>query len=559
MTIDTLAIRAICDQLHSLVGAKIQDSVIASPHSIALELYHHRQRQWLLVSAHPKWARIALHQQRIPRGVDHASPLLLLLRKYVEGGRISAVTQPDLERIIVLSIVKNHEPRNTEELATDEAPTLTMVQLVVEIMDQRSNIFLLDEQGTILECVKRVTAQMSRRTALPQHAYQPPPPIVKADPRQTATAEMLTDLAAQPDLAKALVATFRGVSPLLAREAVARGHHEVTAVVHALRDLFCEPQQACIVADPHSNQPIQFAAYHLSHVTGAQRVDSINDAVVAYYTAHEMLGDYQRRRDFLRQRIGEYRERIERQLLNLRHEMTRADAMDQLRWEGEMIYAYMHEITPDRTELVVDGQIIKLEPRVNPSLQAQARFKAYDKAKAAVAGLPERITTAETELSGIDETLAYLAMADTFENIESVARDALQAGWLRSSDIPKQARARPVPPLRIVIDDSTIAYVGRNAYQNQLVTFTIGDANDLWLHVRGIPGAHVIVKHSGRALSDQALLRAAQLAAYYSSHRHEPAVDVDLCRRSAVRRIKGGPVGLVSYHADTTMRVAPKA
>jgi len=176
-----------------------------------------------------------------------------------------------------------------------------------------------------------------------------------------------------------------------------------------------------------------------------------------------------------------------------------------------------------------------------------------------VAGLPERIVAAEAELAGIDETLAYLAMADTFENIESVARDALQAGWLRTSDIPKQARARPVPPLRVTIDEHTIAYVGRNAYQNQLVTFTIGEANDIWLHARGIPGAHVIVKQSGRALSDHALLRAAQLAAYYSSHRHEPAVDIDICRRSAVRRIKGGPVGLVSYHADTTIRATPKA
>ena len=559
MTIDTLAIGAICAQLTTLIGAKIQDSVIASPHSIALELYHQRQRQWLLLSAHPKWARIALHQQRIPRGVDHASPLLLLLRKYVEGGRIAAVTQPDLERIIVLSIAKNHEPRNTEDPEVSEPPTLTTVQLVVEIMDQRSNIFLLDEHGTILECVKRVTAQMSRRTALPQHAYQPPPPITKTDPRQAPTNDILDSLAAQPDLAKALVATFRGVSPLLAREAVARGHHDVGATVATLRDLFCQPQQACLVTDPQSNQPVQFAAYHLSHVAGAQQVDSINDAVVAYYAAHEMLGDYQRRRDFLRQRIGEYRDRIERQLTNLRHEMTRADAMDQLRWEGEMIYAYMHEITPDRTELIVDGQSIKLEARVNPSLQAQARFKAYDKAKAAVAGLPERIVAAEAELAGIDETLAYLAMADTFENIESVARDALQAGWLRASDIPKQARARPVPPLRVTIDEHTIAYVGRNAYQNQLVTFTIGEANDLWLHARGIPGAHVILKHGGRALSDHALLRAAQLAAYYSSQRHEPAVDIDICRRSAVRRIKGGPVGLVSYHADTTIRATPKA
>lgn len=559
MTIDTLAVIAICEQLAQLEGARVQDSVLASPHSIALELYHQRQRRWLVLSAHPKWARVALHTTRIPRGVDHASPLLLLLRKYVEGGRIVAVEQPDLERVIMLSIAKNHEPRNTEDEETSATPLFTTVRLIVEIMDQRSNIFLVDEQNTILECIKRVTSQMSRRVALPQHQYQAPPAIHKADPRQAHFADLESALTDQPDLAKALVAAFRGVSPLAAREAVARGQHDPHASLEALRQLFVSPQTPVLVTDPDTHQPTQFAAYALSHQPHAEVVPSINDAIVAYYTAHEMLGDHGRRREYLRTRIGEFRERIERQLRALQQEMSKADAMEQLRWEGEMIYAYMHEITPAMTELVVDGQVITLEARVKPSLQAQARFKAYDKAKSALAGLPERIATAQDELAGINETLAYLELADSYENIESVARDAMQAGWLRSTDVPKQSRARPVPPLRVVFDEHTTIYVGRNAHQNQLVTFTIGSANDIWLHARGIPGAHVVIKHTGPGMRDQALLRAAQLAAYYSAHRHESAVDIDICRRSAVRRIKDGPIGLVSYHADTTIRAEPKA
>lgn len=553
MTIDTLAVTAMCHELRAFVGAKIQDSVIASPLSIALELYHNHQRRWLLLSAHPKLARIALHSQRIPRGVDQSTPLLLLLRKYVEGGRLMAVHQPELERIISLSIAKPPEPRNPD----DPPEPAVEVRLIIELMDQRSNVFLVDAQNTIIECVKRVTAQMSRRVALPQHPYVDPPAPTKADPRNDDGNALYAVHAHEPNIAKALVAAYRGVSPQMAREATFRADDDAPRALAELQALFRAPATPCIIHDG-DGIPQHFAAYQLTHMGRFKDIATVNDAIIAYATPRETLGDYRRRRDALAHRIGEHRERIARQLAALRQEMNKAEQLERLMWEGQMIYAYMHEIRPDMTELIVDDERITLVPHTSPSLQAQERFKAYDKAKSAIAGLPERIQRASDEIQGIDETLAYLTMADSFEAIESVARDALMAGWVRASDVPRQARVRPQPPLRIPLEHGIIVYVGRNAHQNQLVTFTIGESHDTWLHVRNIPGGHVIIKAQGRPLSDEVIMHAAALAAYYSSARGEPAVDVDICRRSGVRRIKGGPTGLVSYHAERTVRVAPR-
>ena len=561
MTIDTLAVSAICRELQAFIGAKIQDTVVASPQSIALELYHERRRVWMLLSVHPKLARIAIHDKKVPRGVEHATPFLLLMRKYIESGRISAVEQPALERIIIISIVKPTEPRNTDDDAeTNTAPVLpisyTTVRLIIELMDQRSNIFLVDAQDTVMECVKHVTASMSRRVALPQHPYVIPPVPSKADPRQGDTAPLLATLNTEPDLAKALVTTYRGVSPQLAREAAYRSQNDPATAIQILQTLFHATPAPCMIRD-EDDQPIAYAAYALTHRPGAVACASINEAIHAYALVHESLGDYQRRRDILRSRIAEHRDRIARVLTNMNAEMTRAERMELLRWEGQMIYAYMHTITPTMSQLVVDDQVISLEPRVPPSLQAQERFKTYDKAKAALAGLPERIQKTSEELQGIDETLAFLAMADSFDAIESVARDAVALGWLKKTDVPKQARVKPQPPLRFPVDAGTTIYVGRNAFQNQHVTFTIGESHDTWLHARGIPGGHVIIKAGGRPIDPAVLRRAAALAAYYSSARDEAAVDIDVCRRTGVRKIKGGPPGLVTYHAESTIRIAP--
>jgi predicted ribosome quality control (RQC) complex YloA/Tae2 family protein len=98
--------------------------------------------------------------------------------------------------------------------------------------------------------------------------------------------------------------------------------------------------------------------------------------------------------------------------------------------------------------------------------------------------------------------------------------------------------------------------VGRNARQNDLITFTVANAADLWLHARDVPGAHVIVRNGGQPLDDATLTAAAQLAAYYSQKRGDRAVPVSLTPRRNVTRVAGGRPGQVHFRQAET-RVVP--
>ena len=167
-------------------------------------------------------------------------------------------------------------------------------------------------------------------------------------------------------------------------------------------------------------------------------------------------------------------------------------------------------------------------------------------------------------MAGLDETLALLELAGSYEQIEDIARESVEQSYIHSPTRPGKASAahpkvRRQPPLRLESSDGYAIYVGRSAGQNEQVTFKIGAADDLWLHTRGIPGAHVIIKSGGREVPDRTLLEAAGLAAYFSKARHEAAVEVEVSRRSLVRRVPHGPAGLVTYRAERTVRVAPRA
>ena len=101
-------------------------------------------------------------------------------------------------------------------------------------------------------------------------------------------------------------------------------------------------------------------------------------------------------------------------------------------------------------------------------------------------------------------------------------------------------------------------YVGRNARQNEEVTFKRAAPDDLWLHVRGQPGAHVIIKTGGRTVPEDVIQRAAALAARHSPAHGENRVGVNVVERRFVRRLRGGRPGLVTYRNERTIWVSAK-
>jgi predicted ribosome quality control (RQC) complex YloA/Tae2 family protein len=608
MYFDALTLAAVADELEdTILGGRIQRALLPSSLSVALEIYARGRRRYLLLSAHPQFTRVHLSTAKPSRGVERDTPLLLLLRKYVVGARIAAIEQPELERVLLLSIVKGPQARNIAEMHeeddqgdvpgdrdpgpadvehdasgeqldddTDATDTLRC-ELIVEAMERRGNIILVGDDNLIMESARHITPRMSRRPVRPREPYELPPRQEKRDPRR-ATPEGMRALLDRPapdssrpqdaTLARVLVADYRGLSPLAAREAVFRATGAADTALGpnlpwaklalAVRGLWNDDWQPCLVGD--AAEPAAYAPYLLTHLDGAAPAQSISAALDAYYTAREQLTSHHQRRDSLRQQLHDTRERLDRQRQGLSAELRRAGELDRLRWEGEMIYAFLHTLVPGQASLAVEGRAIELDPTRTPVENAQDRFRAYDKAKSALAGVPERLQAVEARLAGLDETLALLELAEGYEQIEGIAREAAEQGYIRSPERGRAPRSgRRLAPLRVESSDGFAIYVGRSAGQNDQVTFKIGASDDLWLHARGIPGAHVIVKSGGRDIPAATLLEAAALAAYFSKARDEPAVEIDVARRAAVRRILNGPAGLVSYQAEQTIRVAPRA
>lgn len=566
MYLDTFTVSALVDEfLDVLVGGRIQDVIDVDEMGIGMEVYSDRKRRYLFLSADPQAPRIQLLDEKLRRGLVKPTQLGLLFRRYIEGGSIEHVSQPPWERI----------------LQVDVAGPEGAVTIIVEPMERRSNVLLV-QKGLILDCMRRVGPDENRyRLSLPAHDYRlPPPQVDKRDP----TAVTLDDLVSffeQNDDPKrkaqqVLASHLLGVSPLLAREIIFRadGDAQQKAVdarpqrilerLHQLVQPLARREWQPGVAES-SEGVTAYSVYPIQSLTGWHPMQSVSAAVTAYYGAPVGEDAYRAAKVPVQEAIHEAQAKLGARLAALEKSMTDEQAREVLRQSGELILAYQFTLSDGQTEFTAQYEadapplLIKLNPELSPLENAQAYFAKYDKAKKALEDVPHLIEETRNGLSYLAQLATDLEFAASWPEIDEV-RQILQAeGHWKGTAAKKITGSGQSAPLKVVTEDGFVIWVGRNSRQNEIVTFGKGGGQDFWLHARGVPGAHVVVKVDGRAIPERVIQFAGGLAAYYSSRRTDGKVDVDVTRCLYVKKIKGAGQGMVTYRNEDTISVVPRS
>ncbi len=561
MNFDVFTTSAVVDELtKTILGGRVQDSLEIGNNAVGLEIYANHVRHYLLISAHPQQARLHLVPERVRRGVETPSPLGLMLRRYVEGAFLSEIHQPDWERVVLL------EFDGPEGLFT----------LIVEPMERRSNILLVRD-GRIMDCLRRVGAQENRvRVSLPGYEYVPPPPQKLKRVPTTLTLALLGDaLDADPgkEAWRVLTDKLLGFSPMLAKEALYRAMERaniragdtsaralfdvITSLLEPLLDHRWQPgitEQDSLIAS--------YAAYPVTYLPGWRETATISEALALYYGAPVGPEAYDAAKQPIQDMIDEARQRIERRLASLRRSQRDDAERERLRHSGELLLAYQYEIKPGQSSFSAQYDFdqppldINLDPTLSAVENAKQYFEQYEKAKRAAAEVPALIDAAEGELAFLRQLETDLALASNWPEIGEV-QDSLQANGYWYGPRTARPKGGKSAPLKITTPEGIVIWVGRNSRQNEEVTFGKGKPDDLWLHARGVPGAHVIVKSGGRSVAADVLQRAAGLAAYYSASRSEGRVLVDVTERRHVRKIKGGKPGMVTYRNESPIEAIP--
>lgn len=562
MYLDALTIASLVDEfMDELVGGRVQDVLDVDHTGYGFEIYSSRKRRYLYASADRQMPRVHLVGDKLRRGLYQPKQLGLLLRRYVEGAILTHVSQPQWERILFLDFEHSVEGES---------------RLIIEPMERRANILLV-RNGIIQDCVHRVSAdENSFRQSLPNYTYQMPPPLEgRLNPYEISLADVETLLISEENekLARHLPKKLLGMSPLMGREIAYRASGSLDTKLDAisaeklfdtLQDFYAPLKAREWEAGVAGAEDAEaYAVYPLKHLPNWRRLPSTSAAMTEYYGA--AVGDeaYEQAKKPVRDAINEGKIRYGKKLESLENSLKDQSELEHLQYSGELILAYQYTLKEGQTELRAQYNpdepdlLVKLDPNLSPLENAQNYFDKYNRAKRAHQNVPELVDETRGILNYILQLESDLEMASNWPDIDDVivALQKLQVE-VRGKKIKRMGGGGKTAPLKLT-KDGFIIWVGRNSRQNDDVTFRKAKPEDIWLHARDVPGAHVVIRNDGRRIPDELIEQAASIAAYYSPKREEARADVIVTRCKYVKPIKNAGLGMVTFRNERTITVKP--
>lgn len=585
MAFDSLVMTAVVAELgDKLTGGRINKIYQPEPDELILLIYSGGRNHRLVLSAHPRYARLHL------TGVEKKNPsspptFCMLMRKYLDGGRILAVDQVGRERICHIRVG-----------VTDELGNPAQFLLIAEVMGKHSNVVLVNPQGRIVDAVRRVSEEVNRyRELLPGLVYVPPPPLQKLNPAALTGRDLEEGADPAAPAWQVLLDRVDGLGPLLAREAVHRAGaadsgarfadsdpDALAAAVHAvLNPSGFDPQ---LLLDPQGRVK-EFHVIPLAHWGGSAQggFPSPSACLDGYFGRREQEERFSASRGALAKLVRDEAARARRKLTLQEAALRGAENADQLRIRGELITANLWQIQkgdvsaravnyydPDGAELE-----IPLDPALSPAENAQQYYRRYQKARSGMEMIRTQLERSRGELAYLEQVEVSLEEAGSLPDLEEIRRELQAEGYLsegrrragrpgsrRPGSGPARGEAgekeKAAPPLTLLSSDGLEIWIGRNNRQNDYLTLRLAAPHDIWLHTKEIPGSHVILRvPPGREVPERSLHEAAALAAWHSKGRESAAVPVDYALRKHVRKPAGARPGMVIYDHQRTLWVTP--
>ena len=495
----------------------------------------------------------------------------MVLRKYLNSGKITSVKQLGLERVL------DFEIEHLNELG-DPAKK----HLYVEIMGKHSNIILCDEENTILDSIKHVSAFVSSvREVLPNRPYFVPAQEDHLDAFSVTKDQFYNILLKKPlSMKKMILSSLIGFGPVIAEELCYRANIDSDASVLSLsdwqKDKFYDVYQNLLkdlegnnytpTVILKNNRPMEVYPFALTHYGDLEQktFTTMSEALEFFYATKNLKNNMEQRSYDLRKQIQTILDRNRKKLLIQEKQLKDTLSMDKYKLYGELLTANAYQVESgikkvsllnyyDNTTLE-----IPLDETLSAMENANKYYAKYNKLKRTKDALDTYIEETKKSISHLELILSSLSIAESEEDLTQIRQELYDYGFTKKRPTVKKGQQKKSAPLHFVTSDGYHIYVGKNNFQNEEVTFKIATGNDWWFHSKTIPGSHVIVKANNEELPDHIFELAASLAGYYSTGRDQDKIEIDYTQKKHLKKVAGAAPGYVIYHTNYSMIVSPE-
>ncbi|MDE5605644.1 MAG: NFACT family protein [Eubacterium sp.] len=550
MALDGIFLHHLKNEIEAFaVGARIEKIYQPSKEELVFSLRSREGAKKLLLSCRADSARI--HYTDFPPENPSKPPMLcMLFRKHLTSSKITAVTQNGLERIVKISVDAINE--------LGDSVTLT---IVVEIMGRYSNVILLNENGRIIDALKRIDESKSQvRCILPGETYVEPPAQDKLNLFNDDIEQIKNRIyKSNKTLSNAFQDAVLGVSPIVCRE------YENGITIEKIKSYAENPTPVAVINDT----PMDFAFMPITQygsLVELKEFDSFSALLDFFYYEKVRADRIRQRSGDLFKKLQNLQERAVRKAVNREKELQDCKDKDKYRIFGDLLSTNQYNLQKgapyyDLENYYDNCNIIRVPADVtlSPSQNAQKYYKEYRKKQVAETKLNDFIEEAKKEAEYLETVIDSLSRAETDSEITEIRNELAETGYLKRRNDKKAKNTKALKPMEFETEEGFKIFVGRNNIMNDRLTLKTSKNYDLWFHTKDTPGSHVVVQNDGREFTDKVIREAAMLAAKNSKAGNSSNVPVDYTIIKNVKKPSGAKPGMVIYVDYKTEFVTPNA
>ena len=468
---------------------------------------------------------------------DFQSKFLLSLKKYLQNSILINIRQEGFDRIVYFDFEKLNQFGDVEKYT-----------LIIEIMGKASNIFLTSK-NKILSALYFTSIDVGNRVIMTGAKYTLPFEEKKISP-------IYLEAENFPFETESFMEKIEGVGRAFALEC-SQDYDTFKKYLFSYKPVMYEIlNRGKIQKVLTYNEFSEFSQKenkNLESENGRKYFETLNDGLNAYFKTTITSNVISEKKKNLLKYVDSQIKKFKKIEKNIKVDLKKNENFEKYKNIGDILAANMHQIKYGMKKITVfdfynnEEITINLDPLLSPNDNLNFYYNKYNKGKRTILALDSRFLDIQNEIRYFEEIKMFIEKETDFIGIEEIENELNLSN--SGNKIKNKIKLNKPKKRELLSFDykGFQIFVGRNNKENEEISFSKGQPNDIWMHAKDIPGSHVLILRNNQKVPDDVLLHAATLACDYSKAKKGDKVTVDYCERKFVKKIKNSKLGNVIY------------
>ena len=468
---------------------------------------------------------------------DFQSKFLLSLKKHLQNSILVNIRQEGFDRIVYFDFEKLNQFGDVEKYT-----------LIIEIMGKASNIFLTCKDK-ILSALYFTSIDVGNRVIMTGAKYTLPFEEKKISP-------IYLEKENFPFETETFLEKIEGAGRAFALQC-SQDYNIFKRYLSSYRPVMYE------ILNRGKIQKVltynEFSEFSQKENTNPENknnrkyFETLNEGLNAYFKTTITSNVISEKKKSLLKYVDSQIKKFKKIEKNIKVDLKKNENFENYKNIGDILAANMHQIKYGMKKVTVfdfynNQEItINLDPLLSPNDNLNFYYNKYNKGKRTISALNIRFSDIQDEIKYFEEIKMFIEKENDFIGIEEIENELNLSD--NGNKIKNKIKLNKTKKRELLSFDykGFQIFVGRNNKENEEISFSKGQPNDIWMHIKDIPGSHVLILRNNQELPEDVLIYAANLACEYSKAKKGDKVTIDYCERKFVKKIKNSKPGNVTY------------